>query len=239
MDDADYVFMGLISAALAGLYFFQESILWLSDQFFYWMIDFASTYGYLGAFIISIFGNFTIIFPVPYSLAIFLLGASHQVDPLILGLISGLGAQIGEMSAYLLGRGVSIAELEEKYGDKFKKVNKMVENYGFWTIMIFAATPLPDDLVLIPAGIIGYDLKKTIIACLIGKVILTTFLAYAGYYSMEIVAQFFSESGSLGMFISLIGIIVISYLLIKVDWIKVMERLEQMRQNIIGKVVKS
>ena len=58
-------------------------------------------YGYLGAFIISIFGNFTILLPVPYTLTIYAFGAT--LNPLLLGLVCGLGATIGEFSAYILG----------------------------------------------------------------------------------------------------------------------------------------
>ncbi|MGQ4834322.1 MAG: YqaA family protein [Candidatus Asgardarchaeia archaeon] len=238
MEDADYIFTGILSILVGALYFFQNEVIQLSKLFFIWMIEFSSTYGYIGAFIISIFGNFTIIFPVPYSLAIFLLGASRQVDPLLLGLISGLGAQIGEFSAYLLGRGISKAELEKKYGERFKKINQMIEDYGFWAIVLFAATPLPDDLILVPAGIIGYDFKKTMIAGLIGKIILTTFLAYAGFYSMEFVAKYLGESGPTGMFVSLVGIVVVSYLVIRVDWVKVMEKADTYRMKFIKRIKK-
>ncbi len=236
MEDSDYIFAGIVSILMGALYFFQNEIMQLSKLFFVWMIEFSATYGYVGAFIISIFGNLTIIFPVPYSLAIFLLGASRQVDPLVLGLVSGLGAQIGEISAYLLGRGISKIELEKKYGDRFKKINQMIEDYGFWAIVLFAATPLPDDLVLVPAGIIGYDLKKTMIAGLIGKIILTTFLAYAGFYSMEIVERYLGEGGPTGMFISLVGIILVSYLVIRIDWVSVMERADEYRLKVIKKL---
>ena len=68
-----------------------------------WMTDLVANYGYTGAFFISIFGNFTVFFPVPYVITIYAFGAS--LNPLLLGISCGLGATIGEFSAYLIGRG--------------------------------------------------------------------------------------------------------------------------------------
>ena len=220
MDDIDYVFATITSILLVILVYFESAILELSKVLYDWMILFGATYGYLGAFLISIIGNLTIVFPIPYSMAIFFLGASGVVDPLVLGIISGIGAQIGEVSAYFLGWGVSKIELEKKYGARFKKINQIVERHGFWAIFIFAATPLPDDMILVPAGIIGYDFKKTMTAGFLGKVVLTTFLAYAGYFSMTFIEKVVGENGPMGMFISLIGIIGMTYLVLKIDWIK-------------------
>ena len=220
MDEIDYIFATITPVLIAVMIYFQTTILEVSNYLYNWMIVFGSTYGYLGAFLISIIGNFTIIFPIPYSMAIFFLGASRVVNPLILGIVAGIGAQIGEVSAYLLGRGVSKIELEKKYGARFKRINQMVEKHGLWAIFIFAATPLPDDMVLIPAGIIGYDFKKTMIAGFLGKIVLTTFLAYAGYYSMSFIENVIGENGPTSMLISLIGVIGATYIVLKIDWVK-------------------
>ncbi|MHA2314782.1 MAG: hypothetical protein ACXACF_05790 [Candidatus Hermodarchaeia archaeon] len=63
---------------------------------------------YIGVFLISIFGNFTVIFPVPYLLVLLLIVVNWSnftlIDGLILGLVVGAGAAIGETTAWLLGR---------------------------------------------------------------------------------------------------------------------------------------
>ena len=66
MDDIDYVFATITSILIVVLFYFQTSILEFSEFLYNWMILFGATYGYLGAFLISIIGNFTIIFPIPY-----------------------------------------------------------------------------------------------------------------------------------------------------------------------------
>ena len=66
-------------------------------------------------------------------------------------------------------------------------------------------------MVLVPAGIIGYDFKKTMIAGFLGKILLTTFLAYAGYYSMTFIEKVIGGNGPMSMFIILTNIIFFKY----------------------------
>ncbi|MHA1412499.1 MAG: hypothetical protein ACTSO4_07765 [Promethearchaeota archaeon] len=66
---------------------------WLANT----VMSFYNTFGdvgiYMGIFLISIFGNFTIIFPVPYTIALIVISAIIPgVNPIVLGLIGGLGA---------------------------------------------------------------------------------------------------------------------------------------------------
>ena len=54
-----------------------------------WMSTLVTNYGYVGAFFISLFGNFTIFFPVPFAITIYAFGAT--LNPIILGVVCGLG----------------------------------------------------------------------------------------------------------------------------------------------------
>ena len=51
-----------------------------------------STYGYIGFFIVSFIATLTVILPVPYLLVIYYAGLSHQFNPALIALFSGLGA---------------------------------------------------------------------------------------------------------------------------------------------------
>jgi len=62
-----------------------------------WMGDLVASYGYAGAFLISIFGNFTVFFPVPFVLTIYAFGAT--LNPLVLGLVCGLVEKLQEVMA--------------------------------------------------------------------------------------------------------------------------------------------
>ena len=103
------------------------------------MGGFIGQYGYFGAFLISVFGNFTIFFPVPFTLTIYAFGSI--LNPLILGISCGLGSTIGEFSAYLIGWG-GRSMLEERYGKRLESAKLLIERYGVLAIFIFAVLPL-------------------------------------------------------------------------------------------------
>ncbi|HUT81833.1 MAG TPA: VTT domain-containing protein [Candidatus Bathyarchaeia archaeon] len=140
---------------------------------------------FIGVFIISIFANFTVIFPVPYTFALVAVAISEGVSALdifIMGLFAGAGAAIGETSAWLLGKASKnvIKDGMEKQVSQAKKwIDKGLAPF---IIFIFAATPLPDDAILLFIGLLGYALWKTIISCFIGKIVLTTATGYAAKY---------------------------------------------------------
>ena len=185
-----------------------------------WMDRVVSTYGYIGFFIISIFGNLTVIFPVPYTITIY--AAGGRLDPLLLGLVCGLGAGIGEFSAYLVGRG-GRELVEEKYGRRLESMKRLIQRYGALAIIVFAATPLPDDLLLIPLGLLRYDLKKALLACLLGKWLMCTTIAYAGRFSYELILKLFKGGGPLSMVIGLILLALMLVAMLRIDWTRFLE----------------
>ncbi len=180
-----------------------------------WMAQIVQQYGYAGAFLISIVGNFTVFLPVPYAITIYTFGAT--LDPLLLGIASGLGSTIGEFSAYLIGAG-GRKVLEGRYGSRFDTAKILVEKHGMLIIFVFALLPLPDDLILVPLGMMNYDLKKALAAAFLGKLGMSWVLAYAGRYSFSFIKNLFDSGGYLGGVVSTILLIVIIVALIKVDW---------------------
>jgi membrane protein YqaA with SNARE-associated domain len=143
--------------------------------------------GYLGIFLASILGSASVLLPVPIFIVIFTAGA--VLNPLLVGIVAGFGSAIGELVSYGIGFG----------GEKFleKKINlkenkwisrgkKWMNRYGgFFLVFVFAATPLPDDIIGLICGAIRYDIKKFFIACLLGKILSSLALAYGGYYGLN------------------------------------------------------
>lgn len=141
--------------------------------------DYYDSFGELGVyfaiFIISVIGNFTVIIPVPYVLALVSAILVLPVMPVLIGIFSGLGAAIGELSSWLIGRGASeVAQIEHKTSKLAKNIKGLKElikkGYGFWLTFIFAATPLPDDILLMALGLAKYPLKKALLAGILGKI---------------------------------------------------------------------
>ncbi len=144
---------------------------WLADTIMWFYRNYGVIGIYLGVFVISIFGNFTVIFPVPYVIALIVISAViGTVNPILLGLFGALGASIGEVSAWLIGRG---SQKIIGNSESIERMKRYVElGWAPLLIILFAATPLPDDAFLIVLGISQYSIFKTLIYCFIGKFIL-------------------------------------------------------------------
>ena len=185
-----------------------------------WMGDLVTTYGYAGAFLISIFGNFTIFFPVPFTITIYAFGAT--LNPLLLGLTCGLGSTIGEFSAYLVGMG-GRKVIEGRYGERLESAKLLIERYGMAIIFLFALLPLPDDVILIPLGMMRYDLKKALTAAFLGKVAMCTIVAYAGRFSYTFVRDIFESGGIVGGIGSVVLLAIVLIAMMRIDWTRFIE----------------
>ena len=185
------------------------------------MRDFALQFGYLGVFVISFVGSVSVIFPIPYTIVIFFLGG--VLDPFFVAISGGLGAALGEFSGYALGyygRSVVNKERQKKMG----YMVKLFDKYGPATIFIFALTPLPDDLLFIPLGVMRYPFVKAFVPSLLGKTLMTFILAYSGQQSIDLILAVFGESGWLGTVITAALLIIIIVAMVKIDWEKLFEK---------------
>lgn len=158
----------IVALAVTGVNFgdaLAKLVIRFEDRFGPWGI-------YLGVALISVFANFTIIFPVPYTIALIVVGAVFQgeISPVLVGLSAGFGASIGEVTAWAIGRGSQ--EFLAK-NEKTQRMKKYIDRgWAPLLIFIFAATPLPDDAFLIVLGFAGYSIVKTLIWCFLGKFVL-------------------------------------------------------------------
>jgi membrane protein YqaA with SNARE-associated domain len=149
------------------------------ESYVNFLIYIATTYGYLGAFLTALITSATLFIPIPGQVFTFLLSGYN--NPFLIGIISALGSTIGESVGYLVGRGAAEAS---KTFDKWSQIiEEKLESYGvFFAVLIFAATPLPDDVTGIIAGGMDYDIRKFFLAVFIGKCFIYLAAAYFGSY---------------------------------------------------------
>lgn len=179
------------------------------------ILNLVEEYGYLGAFIGSLLGNITVALPTPYAFMIAALGVN--LNPFILGLVSGLGSTIGELVSYLAGR-AGRRMINPRQKERLDRVKALIDRYGPWVIVLFAVTPLPDDLLLVPLGLMSYDFRTLAVSVWLGKTMLTLFLAYAGYYGFIYMGNIFQSSGYIGLVVSLVAIALMVFALLRLDW---------------------
>jgi len=113
-------------------------------------------YGYLGAFLLSLLFNATIVLPMGAIGIVFALGAVLPL-PAVVGLAGGVGAAIGEITGYMAGySGRGIARRTRMYG----RVEGWVKRWGALAIFIFSIVPFAFDLVGIAAGVLRFPFWK-------------------------------------------------------------------------------
>lgn len=170
-------------------------------------------YGYLGAFLIALIANATIILPFPGFVVLFALGAAF--NPLFIGLVSGLGGAIGEMSCYLLGySGRGVASNRKLYD----KAVQWLEKWGALTVFIFALTPLPFDVLGVAAGFLRFTFWKFFIACFLGKTLLYIAMALAGAWGWEVFVD--SGFGWSPVLVSVIAVLGVSILVVLARYLR-------------------
>jgi len=209
-------------------------------HFVEWMQNFSVQYGYFGVFLMSLLGSMSIFFPIPYTVVIFTLGTVEEFNPLLIALASGVGSAVGEFSGYLLGLG-GRKIISEKSKRKMDFLLKVFGKFGPLAIFLFALTPLPDDLLFIPLGVMRYNLLKAFIPALIGKLCMSLIIVYSARFTIGIIREIFGVesdwmSALIGMVIALALLVIIFIIMFKVDWEKIFEKYIAKKEESGGKL---
>lgn len=199
------------------------------------MRDFSIQYGYFGVFLISLIGALSIFFPIPYTVAIFALAAVPSFDPLLIAVAAGLGSAIGEFAGYFLGvSGRRI--ISERYKKKMDFLVRIFDKYGSAVIFLFALTPLPDDLLFIPLGVMRYSIAKAFIPAVIGKFFMNLIVVYSSRFSVQIIRDIFGVEGDwisalIGMILATVLLVAVFIIMFKVDWERHFEKYATKEKN--------
>ncbi|MCD6301817.1 MAG: VTT domain-containing protein [Staphylothermus sp.] len=183
-----------------------------------WLID---QYGILGVFIVSLLGNAVPYSTIPYLIFI-VVYAGMVKDPaldILIAFSGGLGAAIGKLIVYYFGFGLRKI-LPEKILENMEVFNKLFKNSAFIAVLLFAALPLPDDIIYVPLGAMKYDTKRYFIALLIGKIIITYMAVYFGKSVTWLLESTTALPEYVTIPILLVITIYLTYLVAKIDWIK-------------------
>ena len=112
----------------------------------------------------------SIIFPIPVDVLLIpmsLLNPSMAIWFAVVSMVSSiLGGLVGYWLGSVLGRSV-LHKFVSK--NKSEKAERLFNKYGAWAVVIGAITPLPYKAFTIIAGVLSLELKKFVLASIIGR----------------------------------------------------------------------
>lgn len=194
------------------------------------LLDFSLLFGYLGAFLISAIGNATILVPFPYMGVAFILGGlrdsitmTFAFDPWLIGIVSGIGAMIGEMTGYFIGYGGGKL-IDEGQTSAFKEFVDSHPRATPFVVWFLAATPIPDDVLVVPLGAARYSWWKVALAQLIGKTMFLMGISWSGRIGLDLVGSILGSTNPLSILSRIIEVssvllvIAAIYVLVRIDW---------------------
>ena len=201
-----------------------------------WLLDVSLFLGYLGEFLISVIGNATILVPFPYVGIVFILGGLRDqlliaflFDPWLIGIVSGIGAMIGEMTGYFIGYGGGKL-IDESQTSAFKEYVDSHPRATPFVVWFLAATPIPDDVLVIPLGAARYSWWKVALAQLLGKTMFLMGIAWSGRIGLDIVGSILGSTNPLSILSrvievsSVLLVILAIYMLVRIDWTSLVTR---------------
>ena len=151
------------------------------------------SYGYLGAFLISLIGNAGVILSAPILPILSAIGAviypvTGLPGPIIVGLVGGVGAGIGETVGYAVGYSGRGAVGNNRL---YLRMVEWMKRWGAIAVFVLSIVPFFFDLAGIAAGVLRFPLRKFVLACWLGRTILYVGMITAVALGWEVWLRYF------------------------------------------------
>jgi membrane protein YqaA with SNARE-associated domain len=165
------------------------------------------SWGYPGAFLIGLASNAPIGFPMP--LLVLLVPMASISNPVLVGLMGGLGGATGELTAYAAGYAGRFVWHDSQ---AYQRAKDWVHKRGFVVVVLVGLAPLPLDPIGLAVGNLRLPAWKYLVACLPGKIVKCLGLTLFGAWGLN---AFMHDSGfRLGLLAAAAGAGAASLLLI-------------------------
>jgi membrane protein DedA with SNARE-associated domain len=135
-------------------------------------------------------------------------------DPVSIGFLVAFGAATAKFIHDIITFFIS-THLGEQRRKRLDAVAPRLRRWGFVALFVVAATPLPDEPVVIPLGLLKYNPAKFYVAYFAGKLSITVAGAYLGRFSQDLLASILLQEAII--IVSIVLTIVITIILLKVD----------------------
>jgi uncharacterized membrane protein YdjX (TVP38/TMEM64 family) len=139
-----------------------------------------------------------------------------------IGFLVALAAALAKGIHYMITFFVS-GHLSEKRRQRLDADGAKVKRWAFLLLYIAAATPIPDEPVVIPLGLMKYSPAKFFLSYFLGKLSITIAGAFLGSWTEAYFSSWLSQGAMIALSIALT--IVITVILLKVDLGKFIDKI--------------
>jgi membrane protein YqaA with SNARE-associated domain len=188
-------------------------------------------FGYGGILLMSFIIAVLFFLPIPYFPIPLIASFNMNLDPHIISLAGTVGAVLGRMIIfYLAYSGHNI--ITRKTKGRISSLEKLLSKYGWIGAFIAAITPISGGLIYITLSLAKYKPWKFATAIFAGEFLYNEIIVFVGVFLGRpffdrILLQFASntainiENILIGIFLATVSIGIMLYLLLKVDWNKI------------------
>jgi membrane protein YqaA with SNARE-associated domain len=145
---------------------------------------------YFLSFIFGALGGSSFFVSFAFYASIFIL-VRGGLDPLLLGIIGGIGLSIGDSLFYFLGfQGRKMTYGKFEY--KISKFSDWLVSKPKWVVFIISffyisITPFPNDILMISTGLAKYPYRFVALALFLGNTAFLIFLGFLASYGIKII----------------------------------------------------
>lgn len=150
-------------------------------------------------------------------------------DPITIGLLVAFSAATAKFIHYMVTFFIS-KHLNEQRRKRLDAAAPKLRRWGFIALFIAAATPIPDEPVVIPLGLVKYSPVKFYVAYFSGKLSITIAGAYLGRLSQHLIAPIISQEALI--IISIVLTIAVTAILLKVDVEKLAQKILRRKKTL-------
>jgi membrane protein YqaA with SNARE-associated domain len=147
-----------------------------------------------------------------------------DTNPLMLGLLVAIGSASAKLVQYFVTYFLG-GRLGEERRRRLDALNTKIGKWAFPALFIASATPIPDEPVIIPLGLLKYNVAKFSLAVFLGKIIITTPGAYLGQFGEGVLSSLIAQEALVTLSIALT--IAITILLLRVDITKTTQKIQK------------
>jgi len=141
-----------------------------------------------------------------------------NADPFTIGFLVALGSALAKSIHYAITFFIS-GFLGEERRKRLDTTGLKLKQWAFLALFVVAASPLPDEPIIVPLGLLKYSPVKFFVPYFTGKLLITIVGAYLGRSGQEFLAPWISQEVLVAA--SILLTVIITVVLLKVDISKI------------------